>query len=270
VIIFVCILLSLFAWIRWGAELNCECMFRRWQKKEVPSTDFFTSMQQAAESRFDGSRNVSLVQKKINLADEFLAWEHERYNIRKLRAFTLSHFDSHKDPMRMSILDRRSRVDVKTLRENVEIIAEALLRQLYDIPASEQLNHGILNKNGVQESMLSTWLDILSAKPRGSQMMTEGGKDPIVADLLNALDHHTHEAILTPVNTDKKDPEFVLYGATEDLMFAHMVKPAIFDLLLAAFIAGYLGILYLAVLNFHGFCGYIQLICDRMIKAKNV
>ena len=50
---------------------------------------------------------VQLVHKKINLAEESLSWEHERFNIKKLPAFTVSHFASHKGAVRNSLLDTR-------------------------------------------------------------------------------------------------------------------------------------------------------------------
>lgn len=43
---------------------------------------------------------VNLVTKKINLGNEWLAWEHEIFNIRRMPALTLSHFEKHTDPLR--------------------------------------------------------------------------------------------------------------------------------------------------------------------------
>ena len=51
--------------------------------------------------------NVQMVHKKINLADDYLAWEHERFSIRRLPAFTVSHFNSHKAVQRNTVLDTR-------------------------------------------------------------------------------------------------------------------------------------------------------------------
>ncbi|KAG8228412.1 hypothetical protein J437_LFUL003885 [Ladona fulva] len=43
-----------------------------------------------ANNMYGGSMSVELIHKKINLAEESLAWEHERHSIRRLPAFTLS------------------------------------------------------------------------------------------------------------------------------------------------------------------------------------
>lgn len=50
--------------------------------------------------------HFSLIHKKINLATDLLAWEHERFSLNKIPAFTLSHFKSFKDSDRTSITDK--------------------------------------------------------------------------------------------------------------------------------------------------------------------
>ena len=102
---------------------------------------------------------VNVQHKKINLADDFLSWEHERYSIRRLSALTVSHYKvqlSQKitknpttnlneftsgfkkikapksDYQRGTILDTKSSVDIPALARNVRILAESLASQLYN------------------------------------------------------------------------------------------------------------------------------------------
>ena len=51
--------------------------------------------------------SFKLVHKKVNLADELVAWEHERFSLRRLPAGTLSHFSHPKDAARMSMFETK-------------------------------------------------------------------------------------------------------------------------------------------------------------------
>lgn len=51
--------------------------------------------------------NFTLVHKKVNLAEELVAWEHEKFSLRRMPAGTISHFSQPKEAGRTSIFDSR-------------------------------------------------------------------------------------------------------------------------------------------------------------------
>uniref|UniRef100_A0A7N4PE50 BOS complex subunit NCLN n=1 Tax=Sarcophilus harrisii TaxID=9305 RepID=A0A7N4PE50_SARHA len=196
---------------------------------------FLRELEMVAASQFPEVR-FSMVHKKINLAEDMLAWEHERFAIRRLPAFTVSHLESHRDGLRNSIMDVRSRVDSKTLTRNTRIIAEALTRVIYNLTKK------------IQQEQIDSVMDWLTNQPRAAQLVD---KD---STFLNTLEYYLSRYLKDVrqhhVKADKRDPEFVFYDQLKQEMNAYRVKPAIFDLLLALCIGAYLGVAYFAVQHF--------------------
>ncbi|XP_027568932.2 nicalin isoform X2 [Pipra filicauda] len=209
---------------------------------------FLRELEMVVASQFPEVK-FSMVHKKINLAEDMLAWEHERFAIRRLPAFTISHLESHRDSLRNSIMDRRARIDTKALIRNTRIIAEALTRVIYNLtdkgaPADMQ----IFTDQMIQQEQLESVMDWLSSQPRAAQLID---KD---STFLNTLEYYMGRYLKDVkqhhVKADKRDPEFVFYDQLKQVMNAYRVKPAIFDLLLAVCIAAYLGVAYVAVQHF--------------------
>ncbi|XP_050842174.1 nicalin isoform X1 [Serinus canaria] len=210
---------------------------------------FLRELEMVVASQFPEVK-FSMVHKKINLAEDMLAWEHERFAIRRLPAFTISHLESHRDSLRNSIMDRRARIDTKALTRNTQIIAEALTRVIYNLtekgaPADMQI---FTDQMQIQQEQLESVMDWLSSQPRAAQLID---KD---STFLNTLEYYMGRYLKDVkqhhVKADKRDPEFVFYDQLKQVMNAYRVKPAIFDLLLAVCIAAYLGVAYVAVQHF--------------------
>ncbi|XP_017558083.1 nicalin-1 isoform X2 [Pygocentrus nattereri] len=220
----------------------------------------------------------SMVHKKINLADDTLAWEHERFGIRRLPAFTLSHLESHRSAARNSIMDMRSvsssldgageatagpHVDLKKLSRNTKLIAEALARVIYNL--TEKGTNGdleIFTQQMVQEEQLASLVDWLTTQPRAAQLVDKDST--VVSTLEYYLGRYLKDVKRHFVRADKRDPEFVFYDQLKQTMNAYRVKPAIFDLLLALCIAAYLGVVYLAVQHF----GVLYSVLRRLMAPR--
>ncbi|KAG8183710.1 hypothetical protein JTE90_002778 [Oedothorax gibbosus] len=218
--------------------------------KEGSSGDIFYKELQWAAARSGEAVNISLVHKRINLADELLSWEHERFSIRRLPAFTISHLQSPKSLRKTTILDTKDNVNVDKLARNVKMIAEALARHMYNL-SGEALSSDIFSESlHIQKEYLKAWMDQLSTQSRSAQFLLGNNKHPLILALEQAMSRYLKDVKYSVFKPDKREPELMFYEPTYALMNAYRVKPAIFDLFLAMFIAAYLGIIYLLVTNF--------------------
>ncbi|XP_029939394.1 BOS complex subunit ncln isoform X3 [Salarias fasciatus] len=249
-------------------------------KEGTPQFSLLKELEMVVTSQYPEVK-FSMVHKKINLADDMLAWEHERFGIRRLPAFTLSHLPSHRLAQRSSIMDVRSvslssrhgageppagpHVDVKKLGRNTKVVAEALARVIYNLtekgaPGDLQI---FTEQMQVQEEHLSAVVDWLTAQPRAAQLVDKDSS--VVSTLEYHLGRYLKDVKRHYVKADKRDPEFVFYDQLKQTMNAYRVKPAIFDLLLAVCIAAYLGMMYLAIQNF----GVLYSVVRRITQPKN-
>ncbi|XP_015255708.1 PREDICTED: nicalin isoform X5 [Cyprinodon variegatus] len=233
-------------------------------KEGTPQYSLLKELETVVSSQYPEVK-FSMVHKKINLAEDMLAWEHERFGIRRLPAFTLSHLPSHRSAQRSSIMDVRPHVDVSKLSRNTKVVAEALARVIYNLtekgaPGDLQ----IFTEQMVQEEHLSAVVDWLTAQPRAAQLVDKDSN--VVSTLEYHLSHYLKDVKRHYVKADKRDPEFVFYDQLKQTMNAYRVKPAIFDLLLALCIAAYLGMMYLAIQNFGLLYSFVRRI--TLPKAK--
>ncbi|XP_061539239.1 BOS complex subunit ncln isoform X1 [Phycodurus eques] len=248
-------------------------------KEGTPQYALLKELETVAASQYPGMK-FSMVHKKINLADDMLAWEHERFGIRRLPAFTLSHLPSHRLAQRSSIMDVRSvspfprygageppagpHVDIEKLSRNTKVVAEALARVVYNLTEKEAPSdlHIFTEQMQVQEEHLSATVDWLTAQPRAAQLVDKDSS--VVSTLEYQLGRYLKDVKKHYVKADKRDPEFVFYDQLKQTMNAYRVKPAIFDLLLAICIAAYLGAMYLAIQNF----GVLYSVARRVTQSK--
>ncbi|XP_069006617.1 BOS complex subunit ncln isoform X3 [Embiotoca jacksoni] len=251
-------------------------------KEGTPQYSLLKELEMVVTSQYPEVK-FSMVHKKINLADDMLAWEHERFGIRRLPAFTLSHLPSHRLAQRSSIMDVQSvspisrhgageppagpHVDVKKLGRNTKVVAEALARVIYNLtekgaPGDLQI---FTEQMQVQEEQLSAVVDWLTAQPRAAQLVDKDSS--VVSTLEYHLGRYLKDVKRHYVKADKRDPEFVFYDQLKQTMNAYRVKPAIFDLLLAVCIAAYLGLMYLAIQNFGVLYSVVRRITQPKAKA---
>lgn len=178
-----------------------------------------------SSSSEDSPNATTLVHKKINLADASLSWEHERFSLRRISAFTLSSLAASPSSASKSILKRQSLVDVPgeghldSLERNANIIGEALARQLYG-----RLGHDTLLKAeyAVSRAHLKSLYEYYGNIPRAQQTLLSTAKSgsasssykvpPLLKAIHGAMKKYSNNHVkLLHSKVDAKSPEFVFY-----------------------------------------------------------
>ncbi|CAG0920330.1 unnamed protein product [Notodromas monacha] len=213
------------------------------------SAEFFNNMKDVAANLYP-ELSVKQVHKKINLNTDFLAWEHERFSIRRLPAFTVSHLENPRSPWRKSIfdtLDGPGNFDVDKLARNTRVVAEALARHVFKLHPGEYVFAG---DRQVEKSSLEAWVKQLARSPRSPQLLAGArskNQQSVVLSLEEIVGRYTSEVKVIQTKPDSRDPDYVLYDVTKTVITAYSVKPALFDLFLSVGIAAYLGGIYLVI-----------------------
>ncbi|XP_058271867.1 nicalin-1-like [Hemibagrus wyckioides] len=221
-------------------------------KPETPQFSFIKQLEDVISSRFPWVK-FGTIHKKINLQESALAWEHERYGMRHIPGFTMSHLQDPRSERRGSILDTMSQVDVRKLKRNVVIVAEALVRYMYNLsdkgsPKELQVFRGSLE---VLDSRLSALMTMLTTVPRATQLMdTEPQQTLLIDSLEQEFRRHLQQVYRHTFRQDHRDPDITFFDQMKQPMMMYRVKPAAFDLFLGGCIAGYLGLVYYAIQNF--------------------
>ncbi|XP_032368629.1 nicalin-1 [Etheostoma spectabile] len=236
-------------------------------KPDTPMHSFMQQLEEVVSSRFPHVK-VGLVHKKINLVESTVAWEHERYSLRKIPSFTLSHLEDPKSELRGSMLDTMSQVDFRKMKRNGIIVAEALARYMYNLsgkgsPKDVQVFKGQLD---FHDGRMSSLMSFLTSVPRATQLLD---KEPSHILLVNSLEHelkrYLQQVHRHAFRQDRRDPDITFFDQMNPPVVMYRVKPAAFDLFLGGCIAAYLGIVYYTIQN----CGYLYTKLKAAMKSKH-
>ncbi|XP_058487987.1 nicalin-1-like [Solea solea] len=236
-------------------------------KNATPMHSFIQHLEEVVSSRFPWVK-VGLVHKKINLVESTVAWEHERYSLRRIPGFTLSHLEDPKSELRGSILDTVSQVDFRKMKRNGIIIAEALAQFIYNLsdkgsPKDVQVFKGQMD---FQDSRMSSLMSFLMSVPRATQLLDrEPGHILLVSSLEHEFKRYLQQVHRHDFRQDRRDPDITFFDQMEQPVVMYRVKPAAFDLFLGGCIAAYLGIVYYAIQNF----GWVYTKLKAAVKTKH-
>lgn len=159
-------------------------------------------------------------------------------------AITLSTLPSPSDPARNSILDLPSALDEDELIDNIRLIGEAVLGYILDLPESGPSSDSrvkseatMLSKDAVDKQRVHHFIRQFASRPRpvGDQRATES----ITSNLASVAAGYGNVFKSAVTITDAK-----AFGVTQNRLVAERVKPAVFELVIAAGVFTYLSAFY--------------------------
>lgn len=156
-------------------------------------------------SALENATSAEVVIKKINLAEETLAWEHERFATRRLPSFTLSSLSNHRISSRSSIFDTCDQFNLDILSRRITDISNAM---------QVVLNGKIEVTSDYTVSSLQTLLDKLCSLPRSQQRLSSTSSQ-IVNDLESISRKFSRSVTVHRFKVSKKDPEFAFYEPSQ-------------------------------------------------------
>lgn len=156
-------------------------------------------------SALGNATSTELVIKKINLAEESLAWEHERFATRRLPSLTLSSLYNPRTSSRSSIFDTCDKFNLDTLNKRILAISNAL---------QVVINGKIGMKSDFSVSSLQTLLDKLCSSSRSQQLLSSTSPQ-IVKDIESIVRKFSRLVTVHRFKTSKKDAEFTFYEPSQ-------------------------------------------------------
>ncbi|KAH8244333.1 hypothetical protein KR026_006768, partial [Drosophila bipectinata] len=201
-------------------------------KEKSSISNFFKLLKSAAE-KYSNGLTVEGVHKKINLADSKLAWEHERFSIKRYPSFTLSSVKSPRSPIRTTIFKNDESQILEHTLNTSRIIAEALASFMYKVDSVSGIFDGEL---AIKEENLLPYFGVKSILHNN--------------DVKDAFEKYLSNVKIIYDKPDSRDPDFMFYNEHDVKLNVYRVKPAIFDLFLTIVIGIYLLAVFLAIQYF--------------------
>lgn len=181
--------------------------------KEGPVQKFFEIMKKKAE--LIGGKSIDVVHKKINLADSFHKWSHERFSMRRVTAFTLSSLKSHTDPARATIFSEHLSSSPNLVNENQ--VQPAMLKNIetnFKILAETLASYVFFD--GEQDETIFT--DSLSITSKSIQPYLAPKSMIKSQNIKMTFDKFLKNVKLYNDKPDPREPEFMFYEGEEAVL----------------------------------------------------